>query len=427
VLAQGALARAEDAGAAKVKTLLADPGQLAGWLRARDPMAESAREKVLAARELGQQARVLPNPQLQTAAGGLTLGTTNPGGLGLGETTNFQIGVGELFELGKRGPRRNAADLRAREAGETATGALGARLGDATAALGRLAYVASKRDVVAANLTAAKQLRDLEKTRLDKQDLSALEFARIELDTEALELQLGRAEAELTGALAVCSAALYAPCDAAGLDPEALDAGAPLPEALPASDDAIAHRPIREASRLEAQALGWDATLAHNRRIPDVTLGAAYLLDNLTVAGNQHQQLIFSAAIPLPIFDRGDHDAAAARANARAIEAEDHAAIAEAHGAVAGLLAQRTTLQATLHKLETEAVPKSSQIIVQTRLSFDRGQARLADLLLVERAHRDLLLEVLDTRFDLFTVRAQLRQALGLDDQLARDPGGKPR
>ncbi|HEX7704102.1 MAG TPA: hypothetical protein VF403_25345, partial [Kofleriaceae bacterium] len=78
-----------------------------------------------------------------------------------------------------------------------------------------------------------------------------------------------------------------------------------------------------------------------------------------------------------------------------------------------------------LQRLESDSVPKSTLIIVQTQKAFDLGQARLADLLLVERAHRDLLLEVLDTRFDLFTVRAQLRQALGLDDEVARNATGR--
>jgi hypothetical protein len=82
-------------------------------------------------------------------------------------------------------------------------------------------------------------------------------------------------------------------------------------------------------------------------------------------------------------------------------------------------------LESTIAKLESDTVPKSTQIIAQTRRAFDLGQAPLADLLLVERAHRDLLLELLDTRFDLFNVRALLRQQLGLDDQAARDGGGR--
>jgi cobalt-zinc-cadmium efflux system outer membrane protein len=432
-IAATGIARADDVPA--IGMLLADPSRLAQWLRDRDPVFESARHKVEAANELGEQARVHPNPQLTLGAGGFVIGATNAGSGGptdasprltLGQTTNVQVGIGELFEIGKRGPRSSAADLRAREAGQLAVNTLGGRIGEATQNLGKLAFVVARRDVVAANLAAARTLRDLEKVRLDHQDLSALEFARIELDTEELELQLGRSEAEVASAVAACSATLYAPCPASGLDATTLDAAAHLPEPMPIPEAAIEQRPVRQASKLEAQALGWDATLAHNRRIPDPTLGVSYLLDNLVIAGNQHQQLIFTASIPLPLFDRGDHDAAAARANARAIEAEDRGLVREARGVIEALLAQRATLTTTLATLETAAVPKSTQIILQTRRAFDLGQARLADLLLVERAHRDLLLEVLDTRFDLFNVRAQLRQALGLDDEVARATTGTP-
>jgi hypothetical protein len=134
---------------------------------------------------------------------------------------------------------------------------------------------------------------------------------------------------------------------------------------------------------------------------------------------------MFTIGIPLPMFDRGSHDEAAARATARAVAAEDLAAVHDAHGQVDALLAQRAMLEAQLATLEAETVPKSTQIIAQTRRAFDLGQAPIADLLLVERAHRDLLLELLDTRFDLFGVRALLRQQLGLDDQAAREAGGK--
>jgi len=425
-------AHADDADA-PVRALLADPAQLAAWLSDRDPVVESARARFHGASELAAQTRTLPNPVLSLGAGGFVVGATNKGSglpgdenprLGLGQTTNFQLGIGELIELGKRGPRQAAADLRTREAGELAVGALGGRLGDATTALGKLTYVAARRDVVAANLAAAKQLRDTEKVRLDNKDLSPLEYGRIELDTDELELLLARAESEVTSASAVCTATLYAPCLATGLDASALDAAAPLP-ATPPAEAAIEARPVRQASRLEQDALGNDATLAHNRRIPDPTLGLGYLYDNLTVAGNQHQQLMITLGFALPLFDRGDHDAAAARANAHALAAEDRAAVREQHGLVDALVAQRATLETTLGRLETQAVPKSTQIIAQTRKAFDLGQARLADLLLVERAHRDLLLEVLDTRFDLFTVRAQLRQALGLDDAIARTVAGR--
>src|SRR5262249_14283226 len=163
--------------------------------------------------------------------------------------------------------------------------------------------------------------------------------ARIELDTRELAVQLGRADADLAVAIATCNATLYAPCSPSGLDATALDAGAPLPAQLPEVASAIEQRPARGASRLESQALGWDATLAHNRRIPDPTFGVGYTLDNLLISGDQHQTLLFTVQFPIPLFDRGDHDEVAARSTARAVAAEDRAAIRDASGQIEALLA----------------------------------------------------------------------------------------
>jgi len=135
--------------------------------------------------------------------------------------------------------------------------------------------------------------------------------------------------------------------------------------------------------------------------------------------------LLLTLGIPLPVFDRGDHDEAAARASARAAAAEDRAAVRDAAGQVEALVAQRAALSGCRLFLGADTVPKSAQIVAQTRRAFDLGQAPLSDLLLAERAHRDLLLEVLDTRFELFGVRGQLRQALGLDDSIARSVQGR--
>ena len=409
-----------------VGPLFTDPAQLARWLADRDPQVAAAHARVDAAMATARQAGVHPNPQLTASLGGIVVGASNPPSprLGLDQTTNLTAGVTELFELGKRGPRQHAARLRADEAAALATGTLGARIGEAMTTLGKLAYVTSRRAAVAANLETARALLALEQVRRDHGDLSGAEFARIELDTQALELQLGRADADVATAVALCGALLHAACSTEGLaEPTALDTAAPLPDALAtggALDHALAGRAAREVSRLEIAALGDDATVARRRAVPDPTVGVAYTYDNLVVAGNQQQTVMVSLSIPLPMFDRGGHDAAALQATARANAADDRAALETARGAVVALEAQRTQLVATLSRLEADAVPKSARIVQQTRRAFDLGQAGLADLLLAERAHRELLLEVLDTRFDLFNVRAQLRQALGLDDEAAR-------
>src|SRR5690349_21574812 len=129
--------------APSVKTLLADPTQLAAWLATHDPVLESARYKTEAAAATAQQARVYPNPQLNITSGGYPIGhntvadaSGNLVPVGLSDSINFGVGVTELVELGKRGPRAAAADLRTSESGELAVGALGGRVTDATSALG---------------------------------------------------------------------------------------------------------------------------------------------------------------------------------------------------------------------------------------------------------------------------------------------------
>ena len=131
-------------------------------------MTLAAHEKVVAAGEQAEQARALPNPQASVALGGLLIGSVPPNvGItpGFRNTSNVSVGVSELLEIGKRAPRRDAADYRTREAGETAIGSLGGRLNDATTMLGKLAYVVAKRDLVAQNLQAARTLQDKEQNR----------------------------------------------------------------------------------------------------------------------------------------------------------------------------------------------------------------------------------------------------------------------
>ncbi len=418
---------------APVRALLADPAQLAAWLRDHDPTSRASQAKVEQARELADQAGVYPNPQLSASLNDIALGAANvppppmnpmPGPTGLSQTTNVAVGISELFEIGKRGPRRGAAELRTREAIESSVESLGSRLSDATVALGKIAYVVAVRDVARQNLDAAKQLEANERIRLEHKDLAGIDFSRIELDTQELEVELTRADADIAVALTACTATLFADCNVDGLDVATLDTAAALPAELSDAARAVADRPSHQAQRLEASALGQDAVLADHRKIPDPTVGLAYTYDNYAFGGSLPHSIAVSVGIPLPLLDRGNHDAAAARANARSIELSEDATIRTELGAVQGLRKQFLAVKATLDRYERESLPRSRAIVEQARKAFDLGQSGLAELLLDERAHRDLVHKILDTRFELFNVRAQLRRALGFDDLAARGVGG---
>jgi outer membrane protein TolC len=296
-------------------------------------------------------------------------------------------------------------------------------MNDAMTTLGKLAYVAAKRDLVAQNLEAARKFEANEALRVKSNDLAGVDFKRIQLDSQALEIELAGVDADMQVALAACSATLFAVCSPNGLDASVLDVAAPLPPGLPEVQRAVADRPAHAAQRLEASALGQDAELAEHRKIPDPTVGLTYTYDNYVAGGSIPQTLALSASIPLPFFDTGKHDAAAARANARAIEAGEQAVIRSELGLVEAYLRQRDALEKKLGRLSSESVPAAEFIVKKTREAFDLGQSGLAELLLAEQLRRDLQLQALDTRFDLFNVRVNLRQSLGIDDTAARTAG----
>jgi outer membrane protein, heavy metal efflux system len=407
--------------------MLSDPPQLAAWLRTHDATVAAADAHVEAATAARAQAGVLPNPQLQLAVGGFLVGAGNGGNMqsdSVGNTTNLSAGITELIELGKRGPRQQAASLRIEVAGEDRVGVLGARIGEAMAAIGKVAYLSARHDTLAVNLDAQRKILALEKIRLDHQDLSGDDYARLELETERLELDVARAEAGLRQAAISCAAALRAPCLPDGLGQDALEHGAPAPDDAGDVDAAVAARATFAASRDQQAALRADAALARRRSIPDPTVGVVFTHDNLTAAGNEPNTVLFSLAIPLPVSDRGNHDAAASEAEARALAAEETANRREARGAIDALVEQKHALEAEITRLSTESIPRSEKILADTHKAFDLGQDSLADLILAERAHRELILELLDARYDLFTARSGLRQALGLDDAAARTIAG---
>jgi outer membrane protein, heavy metal efflux system len=422
VLALVACPRAFGQESASVVTLLGAPEPVVEWVARRSAEVRAARERVAQASAEVRQSALWPNPQLSFEAGTLALPDTNPPGLSLAQTSHFSVGIGETFELGKRGPRTRAAELRHGASREELLATLGKRAAEARVALGRVAYLGAKQSALEENLANARRVVDLERARRDAGDISDTEWQRIVLDTQTVELDVARNQSDMADALADCRAALEAVCDADGARIELLDAAAPVPGAVPEPPPApdLAARADVRALRLERDAASSEAALARRRAIPDPQISLTYTHDNLTVAGNQPNALTVDVGLPLPIFDTGRHDAARAEAHARELEAQAVAATVAAQGDVAGLAARGRFLDQAIARLETDAVPRSQRVVEATRKAYDSGHLSLSDLLLTERTHRELVIRLIDLRFERFSAKNQLRQALGLDAELAR-------
>jgi outer membrane protein, heavy metal efflux system len=423
--ARGAEGRPSPEAVAPVRTLLLDPASLVSWLQQRSP------EVAAAAARLGQAgadvgtAHLIPNPALDVTLSDVTVGKTNPKGLHFTDTYVLAFGLSETLEIGKRGPRIASASLRHGSAREAYRDAVVQKAAEARLALGRVVYLKAKLAVLGESLQSAENAIELERTRMQQGYTSGNDFDRLVLDTMSLRIELGRAATEHEIALAACAAALLAPCAPAGAQDSDIDMAAPLPPSLGEAEGSLARRPDIRALDRARESARQDAVLARRRAIPDPNFRLGFVYDRLVVSGDQPRTFMFTMTIPLPVFDRGQHDAARAQSRALELGSTARAALERARGDVSGLARRKEFLERTLRTLTNDAVPRSKAILDTTTAAFARGQVSMTDLLLARRTHIALMVNLMDVRFDYLQTRNELRRVLGLDAELVRGPAAR--
>src|SRR5262249_17051026 len=96
----------------------------------------------------------------------------------------------------------------------------------------------------------------------------------------------------------------------------------------------------------------------------------------------------------------------------------------EQRAAAVGLLHKKQGLEQSVTKVRDDSLPRSLDVVVATRKAYDTGHVSLSDLILVERSHRDLTVNLIDLAFDLFSAGTEILHTLGLDAVLARGAPG---
>jgi cobalt-zinc-cadmium efflux system outer membrane protein len=394
-----------------VATLLRDGSRLAAWLEEHDPQIHAARARLAQSSADARQSRALLNPVLDASLGNVPLGETNPPGLGFNQTAIYNVGLSQTIELGKRGPRMAGADLRQRSASLQVAAAERDELSQARYALGNALHRGLRVAILSETLADAEHGAELERTRYEQKALSGTDYDRLLLDLANLRADFDRERAEYSAALADCAAALGAACDLSGAREADLSAAAPLDTRRAAAPD-LEKRPDLRALDAEGQAAERDAELARGRAVPDVTLRLGYTHDRFVASGDNRNTLTFGVALPLPIFDRGQHDST--KALNRAVELRDtrRALLLQARADVASLLSRKAALEKVQASLERESLPRSSSVLTSSQIAFDHGGVSLTDLLLARRTHIALQLTLLDERFELFGIRNELERVL---------------
>ncbi|AKU90126.1 TolC family protein [Vulgatibacter incomptus] len=402
---------------APAAAFLRDDAALIEWVRTRSPEVAAAQSRVDQAQAGVGSARLFPNPSLDATMGNVNVGSSAQTDVRGADRLSWGVGISQELELGKRGPRIDAADLSAQASREELRASLAERVADARVAIGEAVRLQVRQTILEESLTESRDHLALEKVRLQHGDLSGIDYDRLVLDALGQEADVRRNRAELESALASCAAILLAPCETGEAGPDDLDAAATVPAEIADPEEALRERPDYRAILLGRSAAQKEATLARRRAIPDPTLSVSYSHDLFNELTDTVQ---FGVGIPLPLFDRGQHDAALATAKARELDRTAAGTIQQGLGEVRGLAAQRRTLEETLSRLDEEALPLSNGILETARKAFAQGEYSLTDLLLARRENTELRLQVLDLRGELFTVRNDLRKALGLDAAAAR-------
>jgi outer membrane protein, heavy metal efflux system len=406
-----------------VGTLMNDTQALINRLVEKNPDVLAASARVQQAIAGLAQDRLIPNPGLEAGVSTYPVGDTNPPGLTPGDTTAYTGTLSETIEIGKRGPRIASAQARLESERQSYLDTLAKTTADARYALARVVYLSRRQAVLEESAEAARQNEELQKARLDNGDLSGNDFDRLRVDTMVLESEVAANEEDYQEALSSCAAILLGSCGPGESDLALLDSSATVP-AQPDVEEALRSRPDLVSLGFDRSAALEDATLARHRKIPDPNISFGYTYDNLTIAGNQPHTLALGVAIPLPIFDRGQHDATRAEKRADELAYLENADRERGRAEVGALLARKASLEATLARLRDQAVPTSKGVLDSTLSAVNQGGMSMTDLLLARRTHTDLLLKVMDLQFGLFTVRNDLRRTLGLDAGQAPPPPG---
>jgi len=378
------------------------------------PEMTAARARVGQAEAEVTRAEQLPNPGFDFQWGTLALGTTNPPGLDkLKDVPNYTFTLNQLVEIGKRGPRK-AASRSARDAVLFDTvETLRQRWFDLLERISEVATAEIRVGALEETVRDAQRLADLQAERQRRGDIAGLDVDRAVLEAEKYASNLGQERERLAAALLLCAQTVGLPCRPFG-SPEA--ARTFLAGRLAASHPVanLEQRPDLLSLQAQEAAARDSLTLARNRWIPDPTFRIGYVLDQFTIAGNQHQSLMVGVSLPLPFFEHGQAETRAATALAEAAGQAQLLLRAASIRDLSSLEQQREAALARRSRLMERTLPLARDVVQRLETAVTRGGAPLPDLLLARRTLGELQLDAAD--LDLFAFHLTVAQARAAGD-----------
>jgi outer membrane protein, heavy metal efflux system len=398
-----------------------DEQELAAAIWRGSPDVIAGRASIADARAMELRAGLYPNPSVSATWGTIPVGRRNPAGVPFDQVPNYTIGASQLFEIGKRGPRTEAAQAGAEEARLALRQLFRERFLDLLHAIGEQAIATGRAAVLARLVEDSEETLRLQRLRASHGDVAGLEVDRLEVEHLRLLSSLGEARASIEAAAASCALLLGQACPRFETLEEALRYLGGPPEGHQDDDQAISNRPDLLALGASEKRARAEGLLASRQKIPDPTVSAGFTHDEFEISGSQPNSFTLSLGFPVPLFDRGQPEAARASARARLAIEQRATLAAGAHRALEADRRRLAILGERTRRLDEQAIPIAKATAVRLEAAARRGGAALQDVLLARRAMEELQLDRVDVAGDGFSARLEIRRASG---SVPDPPGG---
>jgi cobalt-zinc-cadmium efflux system outer membrane protein len=383
------------------------------------PELAAARARAAAAAADFERAKALPNPNLDLSWNTIPLGPTNPPDQPhpLATIPNYAAVISEQLELGKRGPRQQSTRKAAEAALLDGAELLRQKHLDLIQAVGQVANseerIAALEDLVA----DAAALTELQQKRAQKGDTAELDTDRARLDEEKLRSSLAEERQKLALDLIACAQLVGRPCepfgDAAKARQFLIARAEPPAEQLEALRGRLDERPDLRSLDAQQQSARAAEDLARAKAIPDPGVRVGYVFDNFLVSGNQGQSLSVGVSVPLPLFERGQADAAQARAAALAASQSLASLRAQSERDLGGLLEQARQLKERRTRMDGTALPLARGVVERLTRAVQSGGSPLQDLLAARRTLGELLEDSADLDLAAFEIAVSISRTVG--------------
>ncbi len=373
--------------------------------------------QVAAARGDQAAAGAVPNPALSGSVG-RSFDCSGCSALALGLGLSDQAALSEVLS-GKRGLRVDAAraaleaaHLSRDDAERTLRLALQQAMIDA-------ALQRAQVDLARELLEFARQTEQLDQTRFRAGAISEAELARAQVAAQEAEQVVDVVEQADRAARAQIAflLAVRGPLPDFRVDPGLLEQAARLTlapgDAGALLDAAIQARPdLRALERQEARARA-ALDLARRQRIPEVTLSAQYAQEGTGGSAVTPPTVTFGASLPVPIFYQQQGEVQRAEADLRTQTVQRDKAAAQLTSEVITAYGAFAASRKLVDRMRGGLLERAQRARDLTRIQYEKGAARLFELLDAQRAFAQVRAEYLQDLHDLWVNLFKLEAAVG--------------